>query len=155
MSAPRWLVTSDGNLLLARVGHLVINCGGVAPFTDQAVDELLAIEAELLAPLPADAPLGLLTWTLHAPDSRQRARLGQCRMMQHAAAAVMLSDSQLLRGAATALNWIVRARFRSRFLPTHALDEGLGWLAEQVSFDAAEAHATALAAAAHTGLRAR
>jgi len=85
---------------------------------------------------------GILFWSLRqGPSTRQRKMLtdefAQAVRLDEQRRVALISDSALVRGTITAINWLARKKMAA-FAPRE-LALALDWLAEDVDFDRAQA----------------
>jgi hypothetical protein len=133
-------VTDDRNLACARVGNLWVLAAGPHPIEDDAWRQHLRYSA---ATVTSVGPFhGILFWSLkQGPSTRQRKMLtdefAQAVRLDLQRRVAVISDSALVRGTITAINWLVRKKM-SAFAPCEVAG-ALDWLAEDVAFDRAQA----------------
>jgi hypothetical protein len=134
------LVTRDGNMASSRIGKLWLAASGDRPITDLTWREYLDQAA---ASVKSAGPFsGLLFWApKHGPSGSQRRMLTReyaesvrLDAQRHVA---LVSDSALVRGTITAINWITRSNMLA-FAPQGSR-EALDWLAKGVPFDRKQA----------------
>jgi len=136
-------ISRDGNVACARVGRLWIGASGPRAIADNAWREYLQ---RFAAAVKADGPVhGVLFWALtQGPSPRQRMMLTHefadvIRIDAHRRIAVV-SDSALVRGTITAINWFVRKNLMA--FPPREVPRALEWLSAEVTFDLREARST-------------
>jgi len=122
----------------ARVGPRALTVCAADPLTDAMASEFIRATAAMT---PRDHATVALSHYAHAvPNAKQR-QIMLDAMAQHRVPAiqrqVLLTDSQLMRGAMTAFGWITGADSASYALRDR--QQALSWLAERASFDLHEA----------------
>jgi hypothetical protein len=133
-------VTDDRNMACARVGNLWVVAAGSLPIEDDAWRQHLRYSAGTVA---ARGPFhGILFWSLKkGPSTRQRKMLtdefAQAVRLDLQRRLALISDSALVRGTITAINWLARKK-TAAFAPGEVA-RALDWLAEDVAFDRARA----------------
>jgi hypothetical protein len=133
-------VTSDRNMACARVGKLWLVATGSHPIEDDTWRQYLGYSAETVT---NRGPFhGVLFWSLkQGPSTRQRTMLtnefAQAVRLDLQRRVALISNSALVRGTITAINWLARKKVAA-FAPRE-IGRALDWLAEDVAFDRAEA----------------
>src|SRR5258708_3520252 len=134
------VVTSDGNMASARVGKLWLASSGRRPITDATWREYLGHAADSVTRL---GPYhGVLFWAPKSgPSASQRRMLtddyAQAVRLDAQRRIVLISDSAIVRGTITAIDWFTRKNFLA-FAPKN-VQQAIGWLAEDIEFDRKEA----------------
>jgi hypothetical protein len=133
-------VTLDRNMACARVGNLWLVAAGSHPIGDDTWRQYLEYGA---ATVTSRGPFhGILFWSLkQGPSTRQRRMLtdefAQAVRLDLQRRVALISDSGLVRGTITAINWLARKKVTA-FAPREVA-RALDWLAEDIAFDRAEA----------------
>jgi hypothetical protein len=133
-------LTSDGNMACARVGNLWLVAVGSRPIGDDTWRQYLGYSAGTVT---NRGPFhGVFFWSLkQGPSARQRTMLtnefAQAVRLDAQRRVALISDSALVRGTITAINWLARKKVVA-FAPREVA-RALDWLAEEVAFDRAEA----------------
>ena len=133
-------ITRDGNVASVRVGNLWLVASGWRPIADDAWREYLEASA---ASVRADGPFdGVLFWApLHGPSARQRKMLthefAEAVRLDAQRRVALISESALVRGTITAINWFARKNFVA-FSPND-VRRAFEWLAADIAFDETQA----------------
>jgi hypothetical protein len=134
------VVTSDGNMASARIGKLWVACSGRRPITDATWREYLRHAAESVK---NHGPYhGVLFWAPKSgPSAAQRRMLtdeyAKAVRLDAQRRIVLISDSAIVRGTITAIDWFTRKNFLA-FAPKN-VHQAIAWLAEDIQFDRKEA----------------
>jgi hypothetical protein len=143
-------VLGDRNVACARVGSLWIIATGSDPIADEAWRQYLE---HMAASVAKYGPLhGILTWApKHGPSTKQRKMLtgeyADAVQLSARRRTAVISDSTVVRGTLTAINWVARKKLLAFGL--QEVDLAFDWLAEDAEFERAAAEqAFAQAAAA-------
>jgi hypothetical protein len=133
-------VTRDGNMASARVGKLWLAGAGQRAIADETWREYLGHAA---TSVKSDGPYhGVLFWApKHGPSGPQRKMLtdeySKAVRLDLQRRVALVSDSALVRGTITAINWFSRSNMVA-FAP-HEGQRALDWLAEDIEFDRKQA----------------
>lgn len=138
------LYVVQNQLSMIRTGDLLIAAVNRKPITASVWDEYLNTLATL-ARNEGAATGGLQYTPDHGPNAAQRKalslredELGMDKLRRMA----IVSDSVVVRGAVTAISWMIKSSAQTKissFKPTD-YSEAFRWLHEQVAFDENEAH---------------
>jgi|HubBroStandDraft_4_1064222.scaffolds.fasta_scaffold633185_1 hypothetical protein len=133
-------VMGDRNVACVRVGNLWIMATGSHPIADEAWRPYLE---HMAASVAKHGPLhGILTWApKHGPSTKQRKMLtgefADAIQLSARRRMAVVSDSTIVRGTLTAINWVARKKLLA-FAPGE-VDLAFDWLAEDAEFDRAAA----------------
>lgn len=131
-------ITRDGGLASVRIGRLWLAASGARAIADDAWREYLECSA---ASVKIDGPFhGVLFWApTHGPSAAQRKMLthefAESIRLDEQRRVALISDSALVRGTLTAINWFARKNTVA-FAPGE-VRRAFDWLAEEIAFDRA------------------
>src|SRR5438876_964688 len=125
--------TSDRTQAFILTGQLIVAATADTPMTDLAVDEFVA---KLVPLVEGRRVAGLLQYSpSQSPTAAQRQRLANATAGKHPLKRVALvSESRLVRGAITALSWLIPGTQTRAFAP-RGCRAAFDWLAQEVAFD--------------------
>jgi len=133
-------ITRDGNLASERIGKLWLAASGRRAIADETWREYLDHAANSVT---RDGPYhGVLFYApKHGPSASHRkmltheyARAVRLDLQRRVA---LISDSAIVRGAITAINWFTRTNLVA--FPPREARHALDWLAEDIAFDRSQA----------------
>jgi hypothetical protein len=133
-------VTDDRNMACSRVGNLWVVAAGSRRIEDATWRQYLGYSA---ATVTSSGPFhGILFWSLkQGPSTRQRkmltAEFAQAVRLDDQRRVALISESALVRGTITAINWLARKKMAA--FAEREIARALDWLAEDVAFDRAQA----------------
>jgi hypothetical protein len=134
------LVTSDNTMASSRVGQLLLAAAGERSITDLGWREYLEFSA---SSVKNDGPFsGVLFWApTQGPTGSQRKMLteeyAEAVRIDAQRCVALISDSTMVRGALTAINWFAKKNMRA-FARTD-IQQALDWMADEIEFDRQEA----------------
>ena len=147
--------TKNKQIVLARTGDLMVMA--VAPVTID--DETWADSIDRFVDFHTNEPVSLFInyAPTHVPTTRQRDMLAKAWVdypqLMNAKSGALLTDSLLVRGAVTAMNWLSRGGLETRSFKTNQHDEAISWLNQRGNFDEHQASLLLATLVAHTGGR--
>lgn len=127
--------TTDGAIVQAGVGDLIIFVSGSKPITDANWTEYIQMCRDISQPRPFK---GVLNYSpVVSPTAKQRSVFmtelnSYLNLMSHTA---LISDSALVRGALTAMSWVNRdAKMTFKPFSPREVDDALSWLGRAITF---------------------
>jgi hypothetical protein len=136
-------VAKDKTIAGLRVGDLWLSASGEEPISDAGWQEMLQFLCQTAA---ASGPVtASLNWCpKHGPSNAQRNLLtkgsyADAMQIDKTRRSAIMSDSVVVRGALTAIGWLLGAKFQARAFAPKELPAAFEWTSEECNVDRAVA----------------